>query len=128
MIDTGVIGYSLENPLHGAGSHINGVIDSKVAINQRAYAVGEGYGYRGDVAITSIPDHVCLSRVHDTPLIFLVIIIEGTVLLALVLISVLSRVVQCEDVFLLLFPIFLQTFPRYFAPLLGLGIHVVEEC
>ena len=41
-IDTGFVGDAFEDALNGAGRHANGVMDSKVSINQWAYPVSEG--------------------------------------------------------------------------------------
>ena len=40
--DAGCVGNALEEGLNGTGRHADGVMDSTVAANQRAYRVGEG--------------------------------------------------------------------------------------
>src|SRR4029450_5796679 len=41
-VDVGFVGNTLEDTLNGAGRHANGVMDSKVSVNQWAYPVGKG--------------------------------------------------------------------------------------
>src|SRR5215217_1495295 len=41
-VDTGFVGNACEDALDGAGRHADRVIDSKMAVNQWTYPVGEG--------------------------------------------------------------------------------------
>ena len=44
-VDVGFVGNAFEDELNGAGCLSNGVMDSKVSVNQWAYTVSEGNGY-----------------------------------------------------------------------------------
>ena len=41
-IDAGFVGKTLQDALNGAGCHADGVMDSKVSVDQWAYPVGKG--------------------------------------------------------------------------------------
>jgi hypothetical protein len=47
-VDAGFVGDALEDTLNRARCHTDGVMDGKVAVDQRAYPVGEGMIRRFD--------------------------------------------------------------------------------
>ena len=44
-VDAGFVGNAFEDALNGTERHANGVMDSKVAVDERAYPVSEGFAF-----------------------------------------------------------------------------------